>query len=259
MTMMVPVLTYHSVSECSGGSIEPYRTGPSEFAEHVDALADSGRRFVTIAELGDRLRDGGSVDGLAAVTFDDAHADVLRHALPALQRAGIPSTVFTVAATAEGAGMADAELAPLAELADLGPEVEIGSHSIDHPQLDTLSRQDIWRQVAGSRTVLAEALCRDIATFAYPHGYRDRRVRGAVRRAGYRAACGVGNAFSHAADDPLSIARVLVERRHGADDVARWMDGRGLRRAPSRDRVRTVGWRYYRRVNAWATLRGPSR
>ena len=52
-------------------------------------------RFVDLNELGARLERGDSRP-IAAVTFDDGYRDFYTHALPLLQRKGIPAAVFVV-------------------------------------------------------------------------------------------------------------------------------------------------------------------
>src|SRR5690606_13496083 len=61
--------------------------------EQISWLA---RRFsvLPLAELHERAKRGGSLRGLAALTFDDAYAGVLEHALPVLAAHGAPCTIF---------------------------------------------------------------------------------------------------------------------------------------------------------------------
>jgi len=59
---------------------------------------------VPLEELVDRLSRGGSLRGVAAVTFDDGYGGVFEYAWPLLRDLGIPATVFIVA---EAPGRAD--------------------------------------------------------------------------------------------------------------------------------------------------------
>jgi peptidoglycan/xylan/chitin deacetylase (PgdA/CDA1 family) len=79
------------------------------------------------------------------------------------------------------------------ELAAAG--TEIGGHAHTHPQPD------------GPRLAHETAHCRDLiaqepgaapVSSAYPYGYSDRRVRAAVRTAGFAQAHAVGNAHRRA-------------------------------------------------------------
>ena len=248
---LVPVLTYHSVGDGPGGGIEPYRTATDMFREHVDALTDSGRTWVTISELGRRLRDDESVAGLGAVTFDDPYADAIDNALPVLAAASVPATVYSVSdglGSVPPFGREGPVLATAEQLGDLGSGVEVGAHSVDHPEMDTLGARGAQRQIASSRAALEDLTGRPVTSFAYPHGYRSRQTMRLVRDEGLVAACGVGNALSHQRDDRFSIARILVTREHGSDDIARMCAGRGYPAARSRDRLATVGWRWARRI-----------
>jgi peptidoglycan/xylan/chitin deacetylase (PgdA/CDA1 family) len=62
---------------------------------HLDWL---GRHFriVSVDDLDRRLEDPRGSLPLAAVTFDDGYSDVFHHALPLLQRKGVPASIFVV-------------------------------------------------------------------------------------------------------------------------------------------------------------------
>jgi len=54
-------------------------------------------QIVPLAELVSSVSNGGSLRGVAAVTFDDGYASVFENAWPVLRDLGIPATVFVVA------------------------------------------------------------------------------------------------------------------------------------------------------------------
>jgi peptidoglycan/xylan/chitin deacetylase (PgdA/CDA1 family) len=94
------VIGYHRVVEDFASSAET--SIPSMLVsrrmleQHLDWV---GRRyrFVDLNELGARLESGaGKDDPIAAVTFDDGYGDFYDHALPVLQKKGIPAAVFVV-------------------------------------------------------------------------------------------------------------------------------------------------------------------
>jgi peptidoglycan/xylan/chitin deacetylase (PgdA/CDA1 family) len=68
---------------------------PARFERQMRHLARAYRPL-PLEELAARSRDGTVPRGAVAVTFDDGYADVEAHALPILERYGIPSTVFLV-------------------------------------------------------------------------------------------------------------------------------------------------------------------
>ena len=58
--------------------------------------APGGSTIVPLAEIVDRLAAGRELDGLVAITFDDALLGVLEHAAPILEAHRVPATVFVV-------------------------------------------------------------------------------------------------------------------------------------------------------------------
>ena len=71
----------------------------SEVQDYISVIAD-GHTVVPLVEIADRVRRHRTVDGLAAITFDDAYRGVVRHALPVLKRRGLPATLFVVSGAA---------------------------------------------------------------------------------------------------------------------------------------------------------------
>ena len=67
----------------------------SAFQDYVSLIADT-HTIVPLGEIVARLHAGRSVDGLAALTFDDAYGGVFAHALPAIRARRLPATVFIV-------------------------------------------------------------------------------------------------------------------------------------------------------------------
>jgi peptidoglycan/xylan/chitin deacetylase (PgdA/CDA1 family) len=94
------VIGYHRVVEDfaphAETSIPSMLVSRRMLEQHLDCI---GRRyrFVDLNELGARLESGsGGSDPIAAVTFDDGYGDFYDHALPVLQKKGIPAAVFVV-------------------------------------------------------------------------------------------------------------------------------------------------------------------
>src|ERR687893_586905 len=82
------MLCYHAVSETWPASLS---VTPERLEEQLAWLAAEGYRGVTATEM---ASSRGQRERLLAVTFDDAYRSVLDLALPILERAGIPGTLF---------------------------------------------------------------------------------------------------------------------------------------------------------------------
>jgi peptidoglycan/xylan/chitin deacetylase (PgdA/CDA1 family) len=163
------------------------------------------------------------------LTFDDAFVNFAEIVWPILEGRGLPSTVFVPVEFLDGgpSPLRGAErLAPMSwtALRELGSRssVEIGSHSLSHPDLRQLADEALERELRDSRARIEDAVGRPSPTFCYPKALCDARVA-AVAAQHYEAALGAGGRRVSEAS-PLSwLPRVPVRR-----DVARF---EGLLRA----------------------------
>lgn len=253
----VPVLLYHAVMDDPPAWIAEFTVTPRQFTAHLDAVVATGRTPVPVSALADRLTTGAPLPPRPVVlTFDDGFADLPGPTAEALAERGLPATAYlTTGALTPGRGslLPPAPMMTLAQVPSLERHgLEIGAHTVTHPQLDTLRTPQLDRELRESKTALEDVLGHGVAHLAYPHGYNSRAVRGAARRAGYASAVAVRHALSSETDEPYRIARLIVRRGHTVTDVAAWMAGEGARAAPFPDSAATVGWRLYRRARAVA-------
>jgi peptidoglycan/xylan/chitin deacetylase (PgdA/CDA1 family) len=253
----IPVLLYHGVDTTSSEGMAPYTMAPSLFEAHLDELVARGCTALTISQLVDRVAAGEPLaERTVAITFDDGLADFAVHAWPALRERDLAATLYVVAGEVNGsaewlAGMGD-PIPPLLtwdQVRQLDAEgCEIGAHSYSHPELDTLPLAEVRAEVGASRDALSAQLGKPIRSFAYPHGYHGARVRQAVRDAGFDSACAVGNGLSSTEDDRFAITRITLLADDGVDVLRTVLDGGLERVGPLKERVRTKGWRAYRRT-----------
>jgi len=91
------------------------------------------------------------------------------------------------------------------------PLCEIGSHTLNHTSLTTLTDSELFHDLSMSRCILSEIIGRNVDVLAYPFGSKGEcgmREFNAARKAGYRAAVTtrLGNIFpdysSHLMDLP---------------------------------------------------------
>lgn len=172
----LPVLMYHHV----GDPESRYQISMWRFEEQLDWLQENGYTTITLAEAYDALLGRGTLpDRPVVLTFDDGYVSHWDAAV-ALDRRGMRGVFFV---TLGHPRMADWQIKDLS-----GRGHEIGSHTISHPDLTTLSDEALAYELNASRSQLETIAGRPIEFFAYPYGAWNHRVVSAVQAAGYRGA-----------------------------------------------------------------------
>ncbi|MEH0422148.1 polysaccharide deacetylase family protein [Streptomyces sp. B21-083] len=249
----LPILMYHSVATEPNDATRTLSVTPEAFAEQLALLAERGFTPLKTADLATRWRSGRPLPARPLlITFDDGYEGVHRHALPVLAKHGFPATLFVSTGWLRGpydtGGGLDTMLDwdQVRELAGSG--VEIGGHSHTHPELDQLDDDALRFELTRCRDVVAGQLGAVPVSFAYPYGYSSRRVRQAVRAAGFTQALAVGNGLARRQQGPYALRRVTVRRSTGIEEFARLAEGRSVAREFARDRALTKGYAMVRRA-----------
>jgi peptidoglycan/xylan/chitin deacetylase (PgdA/CDA1 family) len=220
------VLFYHRVNPYAFADLGPVsrelRVQPEDFAWQLRHLARRGFRPVSAEAFQAMIAGSAPPDPRAVlITFDDGYEDNLIFAAPALQAARAPALLFVATGfidrqsrdlwphgDAAGAG----RFLTAAQVAEIGGAgVTIGSHTVTHPRMTTLSDDATLRdELAASRATLERLAGRPVTTFAYPEGDLDDRVADLVRAAGYTMAFTTETGAIAAGADPLRLRRTEV-------------------------------------------------
>ena len=95
------ILSYHRVAE-PAGDIHGITVSPDRFEQHLNYIRETCRP-ISLLDLVSGLQRGSFPDRAAVVTFDDGYIDNLTQALPLLESAGVPATVFVASGYTGGA------------------------------------------------------------------------------------------------------------------------------------------------------------
>ncbi|MFE3249660.1 polysaccharide deacetylase family protein [Streptomyces sp. NPDC059209] len=258
----VPILMYHALAHRPAPSVRALSVSPGAFAEQMALLGDRGFTPLTTAALAAVWRGHGRLPARPVlITFDDGYEGVHRYGLPVLARHGFAATLFVATGWLRGpydeGGALDTMLDwdQVRELAYAG--VEIGGHSHTHPQLDQLDDRRLGHEAARCRDITAAELGAAPASFAYPYGYSTRRVRRAVRAAGFEQSLAVGNALAHRGQGPYALKRVTVRRSTEIGEFARLVEGRSVARLFAGDRALTKAYAVVRAARRTGLVLGP--
>ncbi len=212
------VLVYHAVDDVAAQA-DPSMlvTAPRHLEAHVRMLLLRGYRFFTAEELLDEFGGHRPPPQTAALTFDDGWADWLTVGVPLLQRLGVRAT-FYISPGRWGVhdDLVQGEAGRLLgsqearALYDLG--MELGSHSMSHPDLRKLADDALAGELSASKAAIEWITGRSCRTFAYPFGLFDERVEQAVADAGYELAL----TWQPGPWRALATPRLPAPARHGA-------------------------------------------
>ena len=218
-------LCYHSIHP----SLSYASASPELFDRQLAWLVETCD-VIPLRETLAAAADTGRERPAVTITFDDGYADNHEHALPLLQKYGVPATVFVTAGLAAG----DPEVRARFEgLRDVGPGeiraldfsqmrelraggVEIGAHTYSHPNLIRLPREEVERELRTSKEILEDGLQAPVETLAYPFGKPGRQFDDATmavaRATGYTHAAAVLFRSARPEDSPLALPRFFATR-----------------------------------------------
>ena len=122
------------------------------------------------------------------VTADDAWKSFADNAVPELVKRKIPCTIFAIAGRlGDSLGEVDDRIVSETELRQLRSSlITIGSHTLTHPRLTTLSNADALVELSESHKRLRNLLDTDVLLFCPPFGAADQRILELCQQAGYR-------------------------------------------------------------------------
>jgi peptidoglycan/xylan/chitin deacetylase (PgdA/CDA1 family) len=157
----------------------------------------------------------------AAVTFDDAVQSVVVNAIPELLLRNIPATIFVVVNFVGGTPKwatygpeydDQDRIITLEQLKSLREDLfTIGSHTLSHPWLPSLSESEARIELMGSRNNLGALLDREIKLFSFPYGAMSDELVTWCEQAGYE------RVFTIVPTHAFSDAREFVSGRITAD------------------------------------------
>ena len=258
----VHTLLYHSVADTSTPALKELTVEPSLFSEHMAALRDTGCRFVRFQDIpavlsGHLAPEGPPSRPIVAVTIDDAFADVMTGAAPALSECDIPATLFVPTAyvgasaawlTADDGNRPICDWQDLSDLAASGWEV--ASHGHRHIAADLSAPTVVTADAVCSRNLLEGHLGVAVTSFAYPFGYCSKQGRRAVRKAGFGQAGIVSGLRDRSADDRWRIPRAQIGPGLTPEDLVALVHRRGGD-ARWRNRGKQRLWLFGRRRFSW--------
>ena len=183
----VVVLCYHGIA----------RDQRRFFARQMSGIA---HRAVSLTGLAGVRSYRWGVMPRVCVTFDDGFQNLLENAIPVLEQLGVPATLFVVPGNwgrnpmwrmPGGHPEADERLMDEAQLQTLVKDygLHVGSHTLTHTDLLSLSRLEVRRELSESKAVLENTLGVPVTAVAFPYGACNDSIVNEAVKVGYVSVC----------------------------------------------------------------------
>lgn len=204
--VQVPILMYHKP--------------PADFDAQMAALKSKGYNTIHMKDLAEYFAGRGQLPSKpAVVTFDDGFA-VQQDVMPILQKYGIKTTLYLIEGgdlshyciglkRIDGEPCGDAYLKPdnVKQMLQSGL-IEVGAHTVDHPNLAAMTPSDQMFQIFTSKSYLEQTFGNPVTTFAYPYGTYNSTSVQLVGQAGFATAVTTQPGLMQNPQQPFLLHRV---------------------------------------------------
>jgi peptidoglycan/xylan/chitin deacetylase (PgdA/CDA1 family) len=184
----VPVLCYHHIREPKPGQSETmksYSVSPSQFAQQMKALKDSGYETVLPDQLYNYLVHGAALPAKPVMlTFDDTDEEQFSIGYQEMKKYGFKGVFFIMTISINRPRYMSKE--QLKQLADEGNAVE--SHTWDHHMVTKYQGEDWEKQFVKPRKTIEDITGKAATYFAYPFGLWNQAAIPELKKAGFKMA-----------------------------------------------------------------------
>ncbi len=159
-------------------------TLPFIFEQQMLTLKNAGYKFIHPSEINDFLKDE-SDQKYVVVSFDDGYRTFYSYTYPIIKKHGIKSVNYIIYNFIGRQNNMDAYM--IEQLVKDGL-VEIGSHTLNHPDITSISEEQLKSEIIESKNLLEKRFNTKVTSFCYPYGYYNEKTFPFVNEAGYLTA-----------------------------------------------------------------------
>ena len=204
----IPVLCYHHIREVKPGQSETFKSysvSPSQFAEQMKALKDSGYETVLPGQLYNYLAFGEKIPAKPVmITFDDTDLEQFTIGAKEMEKYGFRGVYFLMTISINRPRYMNVE--QIKTLSDSGHAVE--SHTWDHSMVTRYQGEDWNKQLIQPMERVKSITGKSAQYFAYPFGLWNKAAIPELKKAGYKMAFILST--TRDSIDPLFTVRRMI-------------------------------------------------
>jgi len=180
--LQIPIFMYHYIRDLADQNDtigQGLSVSPSILAGQLDQIKELGYTTINFSDL----EKGNLPEKPIILTFDDGYQDFFDNAFPQLKKTNNTATVFVIAKRLNDEYVTKEEIKSLSS-----QRIEIGSHTLNHPDLTKISAERMLSEISESKTILENITGEPVISFCYPAGKYSEPISLEVKNAGYHFA-----------------------------------------------------------------------
>lgn len=183
----IAVLMYHYVEinkNKDDFKRDSLNTLPFIFEQQMITLKNAGYKFIFPSEIPQALSDT-SPQKYVVITFDDGYRTFYSYTYPIIKKHQIKSVNYIIYNHIGRQNNMDASMIETLVKDGL---VEIGSHTLNHPDLTSINSAQLKLEIIESKNLLEKRFNTKVTSFCYPYGFYNEKLFPLAKEAGYLTA-----------------------------------------------------------------------
>jgi len=196
----IPIMMYHHIRDYNDPTDQigtNLSVAPAKFASQLDLIQQDGYQTITFNDILTKPLPKKPI----ILSFDDGYQNFYDNAWPELKKHNMTAVVYIIVNDNSGMYMTPTEIK---ELSASG--VEVGSHTLSHPDLSKGTIDKAKAEIFDSKADLEKITGTKVVSFCYPSGKYNDAVIDAVKNAGYDFAVTTNGGIAKFSD-PLTLNR----------------------------------------------------
>ena len=212
-------LTYHSINDSNHKlTSQLYQLSIDNFKKQINYLNNNNFTSTNISNIFDKKNH-------YTITFDDGYDDLYQICLKLLNVQNINCLIFLCPIFVKSKKRGYLSISQIEELSQY-KNIEFGSHSYSHKNLQKLTLKDLEFEILDSKKWLEDNLNLPIRTFAYPFGKYDDRSLKILKSSDYNHAFNTKFGFVNNKKNNFEIPRIDIWNNDTISDFALKIKGK---------------------------------